>query len=193
MLRRSFCTLRPRPLHIQLHSSSIHSVMGLFPIIMNVVQFWLIDSIVKAHAPPVALDDDSSRLGAYDGDREPLFQAEGSDEEDETADESESAPPKYDIETPEPLTAVTPTITTQHRPLTPDSRSFPSGSSTPFPVGVDPDDVAMRRVHSPPPPPAQGPAANKPTNLTGDEWAWDEAGEEWETKRSLDALRPHHD
>ena len=29
-----------------LYSPSIHSTMGLFPFMMNVVQFWLIDSIV---------------------------------------------------------------------------------------------------------------------------------------------------
>jgi hypothetical protein len=52
--------------------------MGLFPIIMNVLQFWLIDSIVKAHVPPLALTDDTSRLGVHDDDREPLFQADSS-------------------------------------------------------------------------------------------------------------------
>jgi len=166
-------------------------VMGLFPIIMNVLQFWLIDSIVKAHTPPLSLTDDSSRFGADEGDREQLFQADGSDEEDETVDEPGSTPPKYDIENPEPLTA---TRTTHPRPSTPDSRSFPSGSSTPYRGEAEPDDVAMRRVHGPSPPPARRPAAAKSTTQTaGDEWGWDEAGEEWDTKRSLDALRPHHD
>ena len=166
--------------------------MGLFPIIMNVLQFWLIDSIVKAHAPPLALTDDSSQLDTQDGDREPLFPADGSDGEDETVDALEY-PPKYDVESQEPLATTTTRVVTRPRPLTPESRSFPSGSSTPFHVEVDPDDVAMRRVQSPSPPPAQRPAATKSTNpAVGDEWAWDEAGE-WDTKRSLDALRPHHD
>lgn len=166
--------------------------MGLFPIIMNVLQFWLIDSIVKANAPPVALSDDPSGHGS--GDREPLFQAEGSDEEDDTADESESTPPKYDAENPELLVGATETFMTHPRSLTPDLRTLPSGSSTPFQGEVTPDDVAMRRVHSPSPPPAQRPTAAESNALTtGDEWAWDEAGEEWGAKRSLDALRPHHD
>jgi len=166
-------------------------VMGLFPIIMNVLQFWLIDSIVKAHDPPLTLSDSQGRGS---GDQEPLFQADGSDEEDETVDESGSTPPKYDVENPEPLTGTTATIMTHPRPLTPDVRTFPSGSSTPFHVEVEPDDVAMRRVRSPSPPPARRPAATKSDALTtGDEWAWDEAGEEWDTKRSLDTLRPHHD
>jgi len=161
--------------------------MGLFPIIMNVLQFWLIDSIVKAHTPP------PSRLGADDGDREPLFLADGSDEEDGTLDEPEPLAPKYGVEGREPLTLTTTTIVPHPRPLTPESRSFPSGSSTPFHVEVEPNDVAMRRVQSPSPPPAQHPTAAKSTNPTvGDEWGWDEAGE-WDTKRSLDALRPHHD
>ena len=168
--------------------------MGLFPIIMNILQFWLIDSIVKAHDPPLTLADDSSRHGASEGDREPLFQADGSDEEDETVDESGSTRSKYDVESPEPLTAATATIVTQPRPLTPDSRTFPSGSSTPFNGEVNPDDVVMERVRSPSPPPAQRPAATRSNMLTqGDEWAWDEAGEEWDAKRSLDASRPHHD
>lgn len=166
--------------------------MGLFPIVMNVVQFWLIDSIVKAHAPPLALTEDPSRHDT--GDREPLFQADGSDEEDETVDESECAPPKYDVRDPESLTGATTTSKTHPRPLTPELRTLPSGSSTPFHGEVNSGDVAMRRVHSPSPPPAQRPAAANPNGLTtGDEWAWDEAGEEWDTKRSLDALRPHHD
>ena len=167
--------------------------MGLVPIIMNVLQFWLIDSIVKAHAPPLTLADGSSRLDACDSDREPLFQADGSDEEDETAEEPGSTHPKYDVENPESLTAATPTTMTRPRPLTPDSKSFPSGSSTPYHVEVNPDDVAMRRVHSPSPPPTQRPVAAEHINPTGDEWVWDEAGEEWNAKRSLDISRPHHD
>ena len=167
--------------------------MGLFPIIMNVLQFWLIDSIVKAHAPPLALTDDASRLGVHDSDREPLFQADGSGE-DETVDEPGSTSPKHDVENTEPLTTTSATAMTHPRPLTPDSRIFPSGSSTPFHGEANPDDVAMRRVHSPSPPPAQRPATTGAiVAITGDEWVWDEAGEEWDTKRSLDALRPHHD
>ena len=164
--------------------------MGLFPIIMNVLQFWLIDSIVKAHTPPLTLTDDTSGNGSSD--REPLFQAEDSDEEDETLDDSGSTPPKYDAENPEPLTAATATFMTDPRPLTPDSRTLPSGSSTPFLGEVNTGDVVMKRVHSPPPV-QRSVAANSNAPTTGDEWAWDEAGEEWDTKRSLDALRPLHD
>ena len=159
---------------------------------MNVLQFWLIDSIVKAQAPLSVSTDDPSGRGSSD--REPLFQADDSDGEDETVDELESTP-KYDVENPEPLAGATMTSTTHPRSLTPDSRTFPSGSSTPFHGDVNAGDVAMKKVHSPSPPPARRPAAvNSSASTTGDEWAWDDAGEAWgDTKRSLDALRPHHD
>ncbi|KAJ3516143.1 hypothetical protein NLJ89_g1303 [Agrocybe chaxingu] len=53
-------------------------VMGIFPIMMNILQFWLIDSIVKASAATgVALDVERDAQQ----DREPLFQA-GSDDDD---------------------------------------------------------------------------------------------------------------
>lgn len=54
-------------------------VMGIFPIIMNVLQFWLIDSIVKASIggeTPVDLEH-----GTYH-DREPLFNAPPEDDDD---------------------------------------------------------------------------------------------------------------
>lgn len=51
--------------------------MGLFPIMMNIVQFWLIDSIVKASAViPVALGEGT------EADREPLFGVPSDDEDD---------------------------------------------------------------------------------------------------------------
>ncbi|KAF9034972.1 hypothetical protein BDZ89DRAFT_495987 [Hymenopellis radicata] len=54
--------------------------MGIFPIVMNVLQFWLIDSIVKASEPStLSLDTD-----AHDGlDREPLFGVPSDDEDDD--------------------------------------------------------------------------------------------------------------
>ena len=56
--------------------------MGIFPIAMNILQFWLIDSIVKASSTPsaVALGVDSADP-FHTSDREPLFNA--SDDEDE--------------------------------------------------------------------------------------------------------------
>ncbi|KAF8165630.1 vacuolar membrane protein-domain-containing protein [Crassisporium funariophilum] len=58
--------------------------MGIFPIIMNVLQFWLIDSIVKASvAAGVVLDVESTYH-----DREPLFRATA----DEDGDDGPSGP-----------------------------------------------------------------------------------------------------
>jgi hypothetical protein len=68
--------------------------MGVFPIIMNILQFWLIDSIVKASASePVALDVESG--DGYDEDREPLFRAPEDSEND-------GAVARHDIENPSP-------------------------------------------------------------------------------------------
>ncbi|KAJ7639253.1 vacuolar membrane protein-domain-containing protein [Roridomyces roridus] len=52
-------------------------VMGIFPIIMNILQFWIVDSIVKGSG--VALDEDAPDPL----DREPLFRA-GDDDDDDT-------------------------------------------------------------------------------------------------------------
>ncbi|KAF9506099.1 hypothetical protein BS47DRAFT_1385683 [Hydnum rufescens UP504] len=45
-------------------------VMGVFPVTMNVLQFWIIDSIVKFQNTPV--EDGTSESGAIPADREPL-------------------------------------------------------------------------------------------------------------------------
>ncbi|EKM79919.1 hypothetical protein AGABI1DRAFT_72625 [Agaricus bisporus var. burnettii JB137-S8] len=55
--------------------------MGIFPIIMNIVQFWLIDSIVKASAA-VSLDADSPDIDDSEH-REPLFNAPSDDEDED--------------------------------------------------------------------------------------------------------------
>lgn len=55
--------------------------MGLFPIAMNVLQFWLIDSIVKASAGPLTLDPDLE--GPTQPDQEPLFSTPSDDEDDD--------------------------------------------------------------------------------------------------------------
>ncbi len=57
--------------------------MGIFPIAMNILQFWLIDSIVKASSTtsPLTLETDAD--GA---DREPLFRGSMDDEDDDNDD-----------------------------------------------------------------------------------------------------------
>jgi hypothetical protein len=71
------------------------STMGIFPIIMNILQFWLIDSIVKAgaYSTSVALPSDDIEHGV-DPDEEPLFRASMDDDDDESY--------PRDIENPRP-------------------------------------------------------------------------------------------
>ncbi|KAJ7734029.1 vacuolar membrane protein-domain-containing protein [Mycena maculata] len=67
--------------------------MGIFPIIMNIVQFWLIDSIVKASS--IALDADTPDPL----DREPLFGApEDDDDDDGNVTPNARALPQTDVE-----------------------------------------------------------------------------------------------
>ncbi|KAF8559439.1 hypothetical protein OG21DRAFT_1562464 [Imleria badia] len=54
-------------------------VMGVFPMIMNIVQFWLIDSIVKASTSPIAIRSSPRSSDAQD--REPLFSSPDDDDD----------------------------------------------------------------------------------------------------------------
>ncbi|KAI6100172.1 vacuolar membrane protein-domain-containing protein [Pisolithus sp. B1] len=56
-------------------------VMGIFPIIMNVLQFWLIDSIVKANTAQPS-SHSSSHRNCDDRDREPLIRPSEDDGDD---------------------------------------------------------------------------------------------------------------
>lgn len=73
--------------------------MGLFPIAMNIIQFWLIDSIVKATSQDVESEPGSSPR--HSADREPLFSTNAS--EDESGEDSCSERRVHDIENPEIL------------------------------------------------------------------------------------------
>ncbi|KAJ4479169.1 vacuolar membrane protein-domain-containing protein [Lentinula aciculospora] len=66
-------------------------VMGIFPIFMNILQFWLIDSIVKASSSPVALDADAP--DSDNPDREPLFGVSSDDD-----DENNNLHPQHDVQ-----------------------------------------------------------------------------------------------
>lgn len=64
------------------HASYSHySVMGVFPIVMNVLQFWIIDSIVKASSAGMPPQLPVSSLNIAE-DVEPLFSTPDSDDED---------------------------------------------------------------------------------------------------------------
>ncbi|KAN0140526.1 vacuolar membrane domain containing protein [Lactarius tabidus] len=69
--------------------------MGLFPIFMNIIQFWVIDSIIKVGgvgglSTPSEEPDEAA-------DHEPLFNDHDSDEEEEDGDDSGEAA-KHDVE-----------------------------------------------------------------------------------------------
>ncbi|KAH9855006.1 Vacuolar membrane protein-domain-containing protein [Lenzites betulinus] len=123
--------------------------MGLFPIMMNIIQFWLIDSIVKGSGNnALSLDTDSSR-GSGDLDREPLFRASEDD-----SDDDDGLPPRHDIENPRSISRSR-SPASNHLPVSGEPKSvgsgattvIPSGSSTPVPKPID----TMVAAHSYPP------------------------------------------
>lgn len=105
--------------------TSARSTMGIFPIMMNIIQFWLIDSIVKSsEAASVALPTLTPRSSA-DGEHEhePLFRASSDDEDDDGA-----FPARHDIENPRPRSRSQSVDTDR---LVPDEpKSLGSGTST---------------------------------------------------------------
>ncbi|EJF62288.1 Vaculolar membrane protein-domain-containing protein [Dichomitus squalens] len=113
--------------------------MGIFPIAMNIIQFWLIDTIVKgSNNAPLALASDSPR-GSLDADREPLFHA--SDDED---DEDGLPARQYDIENPRPRSISRSRDPEQHLSGgesksvgSSTATAVPSGSSTPISKPID--------------------------------------------------------
>ncbi|KAI0775900.1 vacuolar membrane protein-domain-containing protein [Trametes elegans] len=113
--------------------------MGIFPILMNVLQFWLIDSIVKGSGnyAPLSLIHDSPR-GSMDPDSEPLFRASEDDSDDD------GYPARHDIENPRPRSiSRSPSRDADQLSGEPKSVSsgtataIPSGSSTPIPKPID--------------------------------------------------------
>ncbi|KAI0080820.1 hypothetical protein K474DRAFT_1636771 [Panus rudis PR-1116 ss-1] len=112
--------------------------MGIFPIIMNVLQFWLIDSIVKASAQntTVVLPTDTPRSSA-DEDREPLFQAMSDDE-----DEDAQVIRPHDIENPPLHSRSLSRSRSRHSPEGKSSKLSPAastGSITTTSTPKDPD------------------------------------------------------
>ncbi|OSD04505.1 hypothetical protein PYCCODRAFT_1386616 [Trametes coccinea BRFM310] len=102
--------------------------MGLFPILMNVVQFWLIDSIVKGSGnyAPLSLVADSPR-GSMDPDSEPLFR--GSEDD---SDDDDGVRPRHDIENPRPVSR---SRSRDVNRLSGEPKSISSGTTTLIPSG----------------------------------------------------------
>lgn len=114
--------------------------MGLFPIIMNILQFWLIDSIVKAsESPTVALGASDDPRNSEEQDREPLFGAPSDDEDDD----DDTTRPLHDVENPRSR-SYSPDETKHSTPKD-DHKSVPSasGGSTPLTISDGGTSVAM--------------------------------------------------
>jgi hypothetical protein len=90
-----------------LRLSNLGSTMGIFPILMNILQFWLIDSIVKASASSDFFASDLPSNSSHEGDREPLFTNSSDDESDD---------PPHDIENPPPRSHSRSVSPTSHKP-----------------------------------------------------------------------------
>ncbi|KZT05614.1 uncharacterized protein LAESUDRAFT_750535 [Laetiporus sulphureus 93-53] len=93
--------------------------MGLFPIFMNVLQFWLIDSIVKSSQAAAVVLPSLTPRSSMDTDEEPLFNAPSDDE----SDDGNAVCPPHDIENPRPRSS-----SCDH--MQDESKSFRSGSAT---------------------------------------------------------------
>ncbi|KAI0265954.1 vacuolar membrane protein-domain-containing protein [Gloeopeniophorella convolvens] len=162
--------------------------MGLFPIFMNIVQFWLIDSIVKAGGTGVALPADSPRTSL---DRQPLFAPNDDLDDDDESDDALGAPlPKRDIEAGLPHAHLSRRSTDSTHTYPPSAPGSPTPAPAPAPVrssSMSPTRLPARRVRSPPAPllprSPMVPALNSPdAQRDKDEWAaWDGEGDadEW--------------
>ncbi|EGO02109.1 hypothetical protein SERLA73DRAFT_177853 [Serpula lacrymans var. lacrymans S7.3] len=106
--------------------------MGLFPIFMNILQFWLIDSIVKASSSSVILPTDTPRNSHDNRDREPLFGA-SSDEDD---DDDASGHLHHDVESAvRPSYSRSPSDGDKSTIIgSEENKSIPSGSATPIEI-----------------------------------------------------------
>jgi len=180
--------------------------MGLFPIFMNVVQFWLIDSIVKASGNGIALPSNQPDSS----DREPLFRSSDDDGDDDDdargdggamatpakrdieaqaqgqvqllrrwTDSSHTYPPRHD-DSPT-LTATVPAPTVHRSGLSPppSSRSMISSSRhRPSPASLLPHSPMEPALNSPDPSSETSPAGTDADPRSKEDWqSWDGEGD----------------
>ena len=132
-------------LHRLLNVAPTDSTMGLFPICMNVVQFWLIDSIVKASGSA------GITLPADPADREPLFRS-SSDSADDNSDDNNAdgdviaTPAKRDIEAQAPVKKLRQSDDSSHT-YPPSLNGSPPSASSVHRTSLSPP-PASRSVHS---------------------------------------------
>ena len=99
--------------------------MGLFPIAMNILQFWLIDSIVKASEDTsFTLQSDTPRHSHGDSQREPLFGVPSDDEDEDDA----GTLSRHDVENPRTRTR---SRDVNDVSMTAENKSETSGTTTP--------------------------------------------------------------
>jgi hypothetical protein len=134
-------------LHRLLNAAPTDSTMGLFPICMNVVQFWLIDSIVKAGGSA------GITLPIGPADREPLFHSSsgsGDDDSDDDGADSDviATPAERDIEAQGPAR--------KHRRSDDSSHTYPPSLN-----GSPPSASSVQRTSSSPPPASRSVASER--------------------------------
>lgn len=94
------CFKHERSKHTITHQPGI-SVMGVFPIAMNILQFWLLDSIVKFKATFAGFDtgpEDQERLVSEQFDDEDDFDAPNGDSSSMHAEVERRPPPSFSSE-----------------------------------------------------------------------------------------------
>ena len=133
---------------------------------MNVIQFWLIDSIVKGsnNYAPLALASETPR-GSMDPDSEPLFRASEDDDEDD------GLPARHDIENPAPrVRSISRSLSIERSPDVGEPKSVSSGTATAIPSGsttpvTKPIDVSAS-THAYPPSTVAGSLSSASSSLS---------------------------
>ncbi|KAI6018276.1 vacuolar membrane protein-domain-containing protein, partial [Pisolithus marmoratus] len=140
-------------------------VMGIFPIIMNVLQFWLIDSIVKANSTQLP-SHSSSHRNCDDRDREPLIRSSEEDGDDVLQCDVENVPRPCNSSTSSGLNTMVATDDDRSKmgSKSPPSSISLSGSNSPTPHDYPPSSIGSsssssissrsRQKHRSSPPPS---------------------------------------
>lgn len=166
------------------------STMGVFPIVMNILQFWLIDSIVKGKPSQyVIIPAEPGTLGedGPDDNGDPIFTADDGGEVDDIENQR-SAPPKPSAPTNK---STRPKATGGQSALAflDGSHSYPP-SSPPSPINrprKNSNDRNLRTTRSPPAPLAK---QSETMDTWEDSWGDEDDGQDEWTSRNTSWHRP---